>query len=75
MIEASDVHILTDPVDQAVCPKCSHAMDVQGLPSFSSVVCARCGYELAVPARLGHFLLLKIIGMGGMGGVGAGGAY
>ncbi len=69
MIEASDVQILTDPVDQAVCPKCSHKMDVQGLPSFSSLVCAKCGYELTVPARLGHFLLLKIIGMGGMGGV------
>ena len=69
MIEESDVLILTDSVTEAVCPKCSHKMDAQGLPSFSSVICAKCGYEMTVPARLGHFLLRKIIGMGGMGGV------
>ncbi len=69
MIEESDVQILTDPVAEAVCPKCSHRTDVQGLPSFSSLVCATCGFSFEVPARLGHFLLLKIIGMGGMGGV------
>lgn len=69
MIEESDVLILTDSVTEAVCPKCSHKMDVQGLPSFSSLICAQCGHEMTVPARLGHFLLRKIIGMGGMGGV------
>ena len=69
MTEAPDVQILTDPVDRVSCPKCAHKSDVQGLPSFSSLVCANCGQSLTVPARLGHFLLLKIIGMGGMGGV------
>jgi serine/threonine protein kinase len=69
MTEATDVQILTDPVDRVSCPKCAHKSDVQGLPAFSSLVCANCGQGLTVPARLGHFLLLKIIGMGGMGGV------
>jgi serine/threonine protein kinase len=69
MTEATDVQILTDPVDRVSCPKCAHKSDVQGLPSFSSLVCANCGQSLTVPVRLGHFLLLKIIGMGGMGGV------
>jgi serine/threonine protein kinase len=69
MTEATDVQILTDPVDRISCPKCAHKSDVQGLPAFSSLVCANCGQGLTVPARLGHFLLLKVIGLGGMGGV------
>ena len=69
MQDAADVQILTDPVSRVACPKCSHKMDVQGLPAFASLVCSSCGYELTVPARLGLFLLLKIIGMGGMGAV------
>ncbi|MBM4163552.1 MAG: serine/threonine protein kinase [Lentisphaerae bacterium] len=69
MTEATDVQILTDPVDRVSCPKCAHKSDVQGLPAFSSLVCANCGQGLTVPARLGHFLLLKVIGLGGMGGV------
>lgn len=69
MTDESDVQILTDPVNEAVCPKCSHKTDVQGMPSFSSLVCAKCGHSYEVPARLGNFLLLRIIGMGGMGAV------
>ena len=69
MIEKSDVQIITDPVSEATCPKCSHRCSAEGLPSFSSLVCAKCGHSYDVPAKLGHFLLQKIIGMGGMGGV------
>ncbi|MDD4024680.1 MAG: protein kinase [Kiritimatiellae bacterium] len=61
--------ILTDPVNSAACPKCGMMLDVSGLPSFASVQCPSCEFEFEVPARLGPFLLLQLLGAGGMGGV------
>ncbi len=61
--------ILTDPVNSAACPKCKMMLDVVGLPAFASVQCPSCECEFQVPARLGPFLLLQMLGAGGMGGV------
>ena len=36
---------------------------------FSSVVCPQCGLTQMVPALLGQFLLLELLGAGGMGAV------
>jgi len=69
MEEENVSFILTDPVKNATCPKCGTLLDVGGLPAFASVQCPSCGFEFEVPARLGPFLLLQLLGAGGMGGV------
>ena len=61
--------ILTDPVASAACPRCGALLDVTGLPAFADVQCPTCEFEFQVPSRLGAFLLLQLLGMGGMGGV------
>jgi hypothetical protein len=69
MSDGASVQILTDPVQQTTCSKCRCTMETAGLPVFSQIVCPQCGNEMQVPARLGHFLLMHLIGTGGMGGV------
>jgi len=69
MESVSESHILTDPVSSASCPKCGAALDVTGLAAFTAVQCPSCETEFQVPARLGAFLLLQVLGAGGMGGV------
>jgi hypothetical protein len=69
MSDAASVQILTDPVLQTTCIKCRCTMETAGLTAFSPIVCPQCGHEMQVPARLGHFLLMYLIGTGGMGGV------
>ncbi len=63
------VSIATDPVEEFKCSQCGCIIDVSGLPAFTQVECPDCSTIEAVPARLGNFLLLKLLGMGGMGGV------
>lgn len=69
MSEASKVQILVDPVQQTTCPKCRCTMETAGLEAFSPIICPQCGQEMQVSARLGNFLLVRLIGAGGMGGV------
>ncbi|MDD4102395.1 MAG: serine/threonine-protein kinase, partial [Kiritimatiellae bacterium] len=61
--------IITDPVNSAACPKCGAVLDVSGLPAFALVQCPSCEFEFQVPAMLGPFRLLQMLGAGGMGGV------
>jgi serine/threonine protein kinase len=63
------ISILTDAVDDFQCSKCSCRIDVSGLEAFTQVECPDCGAVEGVPAQLGNFLLLKLLGTGGMGGV------
>jgi len=51
------------------CAQCRCLLDVSELEPFSEVVCPECGNQDRVPARLGQFLLLELIGTGGMGGI------
>ena len=69
MENVSESHIITDPVGSATCPKCGAVLDVTGLAAFTAVQCPSCDNEFQVPARLGAFLLLQVLGAGGMGGV------
>lgn len=69
MSDGASVQILTDPVQHTTCVKCRCTMETAGLTAFSQIVCPQCGHEMQVPARLGHFLLMHLIGTGGMGGV------
>lgn len=67
---ANDTHaIISDPVDKIACRKCGRHLDVSSLASFSVVQCPDCQTQQTVPAQLGQFLLLELLGMGGMGAV------
>ena len=63
------INILTDPVASFNCSKCNCLIDVKGLKAFTKIECPECQAIEHVPARLGNFLLLKLLGTGGMGGV------
>ena len=69
MAEHETISILADPVDTIACRKCGAHLDVSHMPSFSAVVCPQCGLQQMVPALLGTFLLLDLLGVGGMGAV------
>jgi len=61
--------IVTDPVHETACLKCRHSLDVSGLPAFTEIACPECGTHQKVPAKMGAFLLVDLLGRGGMGAV------
>jgi len=63
------IDVIADRVDKIACRKCGSHLDVSGLPSFSVVECPHCHAKQTVPAQLGQFLLLELLGTGGMGAV------
>ncbi len=67
MSDASNFQLLTDPVGPYACPACGVNLDVAGHAAFSPFTCPSCHAEILVPARLGSFLLLELLGTGGMG--------
>ncbi|MBN2301225.1 MAG: protein kinase [Lentisphaerae bacterium] len=67
--DSSNVNILTDSVSEIRCSACGCEIDVSDLDAFMRVECPDCNNIDTVPARLGHFLLLSLLGTGGMGGV------
>ncbi len=64
-----ELGILTDPVDALDCVACGAEIDTREIPSFATIICPACQAELVVPARLGNFRLLNVLGAGGMGAV------
>ncbi len=62
-------HITTDPVDATTCDQCGAELDVSGVASFTEIECPNCKAQITVPARLGSFRLLSLLGQGGMGAV------
>jgi len=67
--EDKDVGIAVDRVATATCSQCRCEVDVADLEPFVKIECPDCGHVRSVPAKLGSFLLLDLIGTGGMGGV------
>jgi len=67
--EEKAIGVLTDKVPIVVCSKCGCEIDVEDLDPFVQVECPDCSTVETVPAKLGPFLLLNLIGTGGMGGV------
>ncbi len=63
------IQIETDPVDRMTCHGCKAELAVAGVASFDAIVCPQCQAHLTVPARLGGFRLLALLGWGGMGAV------
>jgi serine/threonine-protein kinase len=66
---SSPTGIITDMVKEFHCSKCDCLIDVRGLTAFTEIECPKCSSIELVPARLGNFMLLKLLGTGGMGGV------
>ena len=64
---ADEVFDVGESVGQAACHGCGNVVDVSKAPAFSVIACPHCKVKLAVPARLGEFLLLKVLGKGTMG--------
>ncbi len=69
VISADTVQIDVDPVSVHTCESCRQAIDLSGQPVFEVLACPSCGAKFRVPAKLGHFRLLKQLGRGGMGAV------
>ena len=69
MAEEDAQDILSDPIEKIACRKCGRHLDVSKLASFSKVECPDCHTKQTVPAQLGQFLLLELLGAGGMGAV------
>ena len=67
--ESEASRIEYDHVDEMTCAQCRSLLDVSQLEPFSEIECPECGNHDRVPARLGQFLLLELIGTGGMGGI------
>lgn len=63
------VEIQTEPVAQMTCSACGATIDVTSAASFSETFCTACNAKQVVPARLGGFLLRRLIGAGGMGAI------
>jgi serine/threonine protein kinase len=68
-METGHSDIIMDPVHETTCLKCHHLMDVSGLAAFVEIACPECGTTQHVPAKMGAFLLVDLLGKGGMGAV------
>ncbi len=69
MSQEDAVDILTDKIDELTCPNCQTVIDVSESVSFSEFSCPSCENALTVPAKLGPFRLLRLLGTGGMGAI------
>ena len=67
MTDARDLQVFTDPIGIFACTGCGVKLDLAGRPAFSPVRCPSCRAEMQVPARLGGFVLVELLGAGGMG--------
>ena len=63
------VGVITDRLEVVPCSSCGESIDVSPFEPFMEVECPHCGAVQPVPAKLGPFVLLRLLGMGGMGGV------
>ncbi len=67
MSDARDLQIITDPMPVFPCVTCGAKLDLAGREPFTPVRCPACRSEMQVPARMGGFLLVELLGAGGMG--------
>ncbi len=67
MTDSNDLQVLTDPVKVFACHGCGVKLDLSGRAAFSLVRCPACRLEMQVPARMGGFVLVELLGVGGMG--------
>lgn len=60
------MQIRTERVDKLTCPKCRNHVKIAGKELLSIVECPHCHTRLPVPAKLGQFMLLKVLSKGAM---------
>jgi len=58
-----------EPADVFACQECGNSLSAAGARPLETTKCPSCGAAATVPAKFGHFLLLKRLGAGGMGTV------
>lgn len=58
-----------EPVENITCSECKNPILTAGSRPFTMAKCHACGADNIVPAKFGHFHLLKRLGAGGMGTV------
>ncbi|NQT91266.1 MAG: serine/threonine protein kinase [Lentisphaerae bacterium] len=63
------VGVITDRLQVISCSNCGEDIDVSPFEPFVEVECPHCDAVQPVPARLGPYVLLRLLGTGGMGGV------
>lgn len=61
------VGVRTERIDTIECPHCQADLDVSDSPAFSNMICPTCDKVFMVPAKLGEFILLRLVGVGSMG--------
>ena len=61
--------ILTEKLSELRCSHCGSSINIADRPFLSEIKCPKCSTTLTVPAKLGPFMLLSLLGRGGMGAV------
>lgn len=61
--------VIYQRVRQISCANCQQVINVAAQKPFTQIDCPHCKAKLAVPALLGPFMLLEVLGTGGMGAV------
>ncbi len=67
--EQGHIGVAVERFDQLVCSQCECPIDIRELAPFTRIECPQCRHPATVPAKLGQFILLDLIGTGGMGSV------
>ena len=63
------IDVLATRLQKIACAKCGKHLDVSAIAPFTIIHCPECQTEMPVPALLGPFLLVEVLGSGGMGAV------
>lgn len=61
--------VIYQRVRQITCANCQQVINVAMQKPFTQIACPHCQAKLHVPALMGSFLLLEVLGTGGMGAV------
>jgi serine/threonine protein kinase len=61
--------VIYQRVRQITCANCQQVINVAMQKPFTQIDCPNCKSKLSVPAMLGPFMLLDVLGTGGMGAV------
>lgn len=61
--------VIYQRVRQITCANCQQVINVAMQKPFTQIDCPHCRAKLNVPAMLGPFMLLEVLGTGGMGAV------
>ncbi|MBI1369476.1 MAG: protein kinase [Planctomycetes bacterium] len=61
--------VMVDRIDDIRCAKCGQSVKLDNVKPLSSMTCPGCGATIAVPGKIGQFMLTRLMGAGAMGAV------